>query len=651
MKIVVSSSLVTGATETTRPDWRGWHMRSLPYEGQQIRRAQFAFMDGRELPAGLVSHNVQRSWERLRQTGATPKDRARFERSRIPSHLLDDRGNRNLLSAATPEMEALHGSLRSKSWSVLCINPAGAIIGALCDNLGAPAEIVGPLRAGHSVMEHDIGTNAPAIALLDREPVVVQRAEHFLVDLDTYVCAASPIYGVDGEIAGAIDVTGSSVHLHDAILEHVILAAHAIENRMFSHIRDVRLIALHYMPEFLGTPSEGILAVTDDGAITAANRAACRMLGTSRQELVRRSLEEVFEGPAHAISHGPEAPRAVLGRAGRRYFIRTALQTPVTELPARPRAAMRAPPAPQAIDVGDPAVAKAIESGRKAISRGLSLLIRGETGSGKEVLARSLHSKGKPFVALNCSAIPESLMEAELFGYADGAFTGAKKGGSIGAIEQADGGTLFLDEIGDATLALQAKLLRVLQEGTFCRLGSRREVQVDVNVVAATHRDLKQMIAEGSFREDLYYRLNGISVRLPPLRERQDIEQLIDDILGGLHHDGTASTLAPDARAALLAYDWPGNVRQLSQALAAAVGLCDDPERITLEDFPADLQEELLEPRSLAVADHAGSLLENQADCILKMLNETNNNVSETARRLKISRTTVYSHLSRIRAH
>ncbi len=223
--------------------------------------------------------------------------------------------------------------------------------------------------------------------------------------------------------------------------------------------------------------------------------------------------------------------------------------------------------------------------------------ILGETGTGKELLARAIHEigsrAGQPFVAVNCASIPETLIEAELFGYEEGAFTGARRKGSVGKIVQADGGTLFLDEIGDMPVALQAHLLRVLQERQVTPLGSAKSVTVDVSIICATHRNLREMIEAKQFREDLFYRLNGLAVRLPALRERSDLMALVRRIhereCGGRHLQ-----LSPDVVQLFEHYHWPGNVRQLFNVLRTACVMASTDARITREHLSDDFLEDAI---------------------------------------------------------
>jgi transcriptional regulator of acetoin/glycerol metabolism len=240
----------------------------------------------------------------------------------------------------------------------------------------------------------------------------------------------------------------------------------------------------------------------------------------------------------------------------------------------------------------DPQMLRIVRSARRVAASTVSVMIQGATGTGKELFARALHAASgrAPFVALNCAAIPESLIESELFGYKSGAFTGARREGMKGTILQASGGTLFLDEIGDMPLALQTRLLRVLEEREVVPLGADKPMKVDLRVVCASHQNLRTMISRGQFREDLYYRLNGITLELPRLAERTDREQLIRSVIGAETSDGRPVAIETDAFRCLLDYGWPGNIRELRNVIRTALAICDCGV-VRLADLPSEVRQ------------------------------------------------------------
>jgi PAS domain S-box-containing protein len=296
-----------------------------------------------------------------------------------------------------------------------------------------------------------------------------------------------------------------------------------------------------------------------------------------------------------------------------------------------------------------PYMEKLKKSAAKAAKGRSTVLIRGESGTGKELFAHAIHnssarSDGR-FVIVNCAAIPEDLLESEFFGYEEGAFTGAKQRGKVGKFDLANGGTLFLDEIGDMSIALQAKLLRVLQEREFYRVGGNARIKVDVRIIAATNRNLEKMVKEGEFREDLYYRLNVISLNIPPLRERiHDVEHLIKKLMIELNSMlGTSITgISAKAKEALLQYDWPGNVRELRNVLERAMTFTEHGN-IQAEDLPDYLIFQLSNPRNQTI-----SLAEDaELEAIRKALTQANGNKAQAARLLGISRSGLYEKLKK----
>jgi sigma-54 dependent transcriptional regulator, acetoin dehydrogenase operon transcriptional activator AcoR len=281
----------------------------------------------------------------------------------------------------------------------------------------------------------------------------------------------------------------------------------------------------------------------------------------------------------------------------------------------------------------------------------IPILIGGETGAGKEMLARAIHQDSPrgdgPFVAVNCASLPETLIESELFGYAQGAFTGAARRGAVGKIVQANGGTLFLDEIGDMPLALQSRLLRVLQERVVEPLGAARAVPVDFVLICASNRKLRDLVALGEFREDLYYRVNGLAVTLPPLRERTDLRAVVRNILRTECFDGRVTSVDDTVLGLFERHRWPGNFRQLSNVLRTASAMLDGHEhRIGIEHLPRDFVDELDDADDTAEAGSPlaadVSLADIEASAVSAALQAHDGNVSAAARALGVSRTTVY---------
>ena len=378
----------------------------------------------------------------------------------------------------------------------------------------------------------------------------------------------------------------------------------------------------------------------------AAFTALSQRIGLSEHDgaaLIGQPIDTLFDLDADTLDQymrGQSARDRILYAGGQPRLFASA-EPPATRAPRTIRRPVAEPRADMPVSLarltgGDETMTRLARRAARFAQRDLPVLIQGETGTGKEVLARAVHAARTdpgPFVAVNCAAIPEHLIESELFGYAPNAFTGAARGGKRGLIESAHGGTLFLDEIGDMPLALQSRLLRVLAERCVTPVGALESRSVAIHLISATHAPLADRVARGEFREDLYYRLNAAVLKLPPLRERADFDALADTILDelGAEH-GERYQLSRAARRRLTAHHWPGNVRELRNALAVATALCDPPT-IEVDDLPDEIG---------ASTGRIG--LEAQ-------LAECGGNVSELARRLGVDRTTVHRRLKRLRTH
>jgi transcriptional regulator of acetoin/glycerol metabolism len=578
--------------------------------------------------------------------------------------------NRTLALSALPVMENLYRQIVDTESMIVLTDAQGLILHSLGDDGFLQRAEKVALKPGVVWSESEKGTNAIGTAIATLEPTLVHGPEHYLTVNHFLTCSAVPIDDPHGRLIGVLDVTGDWRGYHRHTMALVRMSASVIENSLFrgAFPGDVAL-HFHARGELIGTLFEGVAVFRADGAFVAANKSAQFQFGMDLPQLRGRSFAELFGVPLPAVVNQLavrlDRPVTLTLPTGVRVLAR--VHAGAAQPTVHPRALEPAEAAPkpergrpaaagalEALDTGDAQVKAVIDRVRRVVGRDIPILIQGETGTGKELLARAIHDASPrargPFVAVNCASIPEGLIESELFGYEEGAFTGARKRGCPGKIVQADGGTLFLDEIGDMPLALQARLLRVLQERVVTPLGSTRTQPVDVALVCATHRRLKDAIAAGAFREDLYYRLNGLTVTLPPLRERTDLEALVERILRSLGADGAGVRVAPDVLAAFKRYRWPGNVRQLAALLRTAVAMLDGGRELRLEHLPEDFLEELADaapsppPPKPPAAAPLGSL---KLAAIENALAEHAGNVSAAARVLGISRNTIYRHLAR----
>jgi transcriptional regulator of acetoin/glycerol metabolism len=574
-----------------------------------------------------------------------------------------------LLSIARIEMEALGKLIKHSEYSIMLTDRDGVILSYLGDTgFSATARRSG-FREGVMWSEREMGTNGMGTCLTARRPVVIHRTDHFLAQNTALTCCAAPIFDMRGELLAALDISGSSSNPQSHTLALVELAAQNVENRtLLSACRNLHLVRFHRCAEFVSTCGEGVLAFDEQGIIRGANRAALKLLGHRDHETVcGQRVERLLETSLATLmqlagQRGFRAEPLSARPAPRRWF--ATVQSPVEAArptPVAAEAGASTPPVAEArgsldcLHSADPAMMQNVEVLRRVIDRDISVLLLGETGTGKGYCARAIHQASnrasKPFVTVNCAAIPETLIESELFGHAPGAFTGAAREGGMGRILQANGGTLFLDEIGDMPVALQARLLNVIEDREVMPLGSNKVVNVDVRIISATQHDPLDMIARGQFREDLYYRLNGITVRLPPLRQRTDRPGLIRKLLRS--ESVAAVDIEPQLMERLVEHSWPGNVRQLRNVLRTMLAL-RSADTLTL----ADLKEEWLAGAAADVSGRAGApaVADAQGESVLggaerealrRTLETCQWNVSAAAARLQISRRTIYRKIHR----
>lgn len=579
-----------------------------------------------------------------------------------------------LVPCAKLEMANLYQQLADSQSAVVLTDSDGVVVCLVGDPGFTRAAARHGLIEGAIWSEEEQGTNGMGTCLKERSPIVIHRAQHFLARNTNLTCTAAPIFDSQGNLAAVLDLSSQSrlAQQHSIVL--VSMAAQMIENRTFlaEHKQDY-FIRFHSRPEFVYTLHEGELAMSAEGKVIAANRSALFQLGFARHEdivgadvgtLFNTSLPDLISRCVKSSFH----PVPLYGaRQGSRFFA-VAQQPAKLVQPFRDaverHAAQRSPSSTQVLDnrlqeleFGDERMASNVRCAMRVLNRNIPILMVGETGSGKEVFSKAMHAAssraGGPFIAVNCASIPDTLIESELFGYKSGAFTGASREGRRGKIIQANGGTLFLDEIGDMPLHMQARLLRVLEEREVVPLGSEVPIPVDVQLISATHRNLQDMVARGDFREDLYYRLQGISITLPPLRVRKDKPQLIERALGDESEPGRVVRIEPAAMRVLENYAWPGNLRQLRNVIRTALALCEG-DVITVRDLPVELLQGVEEPvpisQGVALPGDVGlnSLESAEREALLQELERHRWNITSLAQELDTSRNTIYRKMKRL---
>ena len=657
---------------------------------------------------------IEDSWSRSRKFGLRAHELPDFAGIGKSDLQLLHEQNQTLMRHATPVMETLHAQIIDTESMIVLTDASGLVLHSLGDDsFSLRAAHIG-LRPGVNWSEQQKGTNAVGTAIFEELPTVVHGSQHFLEANQFLTCSAAPIFAPAGDLVGVLDVSGDYRGYHRHTMGLVRMSAQMIENALFQRTYTGQLtVAFHSRPEFIGTLMEGLIAFASDGRVLSANRSACLQFELSRStltthtalSLLGRSASELTAATATAVStplpcvvpsgvrvyavptaqaarrftgfsaepfasardasSDEPSNRSTTGEASRAFASTTAEnvgQAQYLEADSYPFATL------DYLDSGDARVKSVVERLRRVAGSPVSILIEAETGAGKEWFSRAIHRASRradaPFIAVNCAAIPDGLIESELFGYEDGAFTGARRKGHRGKIAQADGGTLFLDEIGDMPIAMQARLLRVLQDRVVTPLGGSKSIPVDIRLICATHHRLRDLIAAKAFRDDLYYRLNGLTVRVPPLRERTDVRELVLRMHAAL--SGAKAGLSADVLMLMLNHRWPGNLRQLNNVLSTARAIAGPDAEICREHLPDDFLDDVCEDAanhhradampsppasaSAAVAERSTSSLSSLDNVALtairRALDRHRGNVSAAARELGVSRNTLYRRLS-----
>ena len=630
---------------------------SCPEDAPRISAAWQAVLRGAAPPRDLLRHPVDDSWRRCLHGRVDPGLQHAPEPLTDAQLFAARQRHRRLLDSSAPAL-AMAEELMAQSGAMLILaDGEGMILEARGDaaTLGRAEHI--HLMPGSPWGEQVCGTNAIGTALLLGHPVQIHAAEHFCEGIQRWTCSATVIHDPrDGQILGVIDVSGESRTFSRHTLALAETTAQRIESALAKQEMASRFRLLEASIEHLAADrGEGVMLFDPHGFLLRSNArlpaalAAQGIVLEPGQSCRLAGLALGADGrPAGPLPPGLSAAWLQPIWAGGE-VLGTLVRIPLPARTGRPLVL----PSPGAEDevgfarlVGDsPALAAALHKARQLATARVPILLQGETGVGKEAFAQGIHYSGVgrdgPFVAINCGSLSRDLLASELFGYAEGAFTGARRGGMKGKIEAAQGGTLFLDEIGEMPLELQSHLLRVLEEGELFRLGESEPRKVDFRLVAATHRDLRQEVAKQRFREDLFYRVAVTQIRIPPLRERkEDIALLARHILQRQagRHGRPLPELAPEVVAALAGHDWPGNVRELRNVLEGML-LLGGP-RLTGEDLPDEL-------RPLGGADAAveGLLDENERQVICQAIDRSRGNLTQAAKALGIAKSTLYLRL------
>lgn len=651
--------------------------RTLPAPAALERAWDKFALSGRE--ANELVPFIRESWIRSRDLHRIDPAIERSPMVLAERDLVERRERLGALRLGLPFLEQLSDGLRGTHHGLGLLDADGYVVATVGDP-GVLEDLAAiNFRPGGNWNEQSVGTNGPGTALAARKAVQIIGAEHYVHAWQRWACSAAPICDpVTGEILAVIDVTG----YREAAQPHTLLAVYStaalIQQRLLLELTlEEKLLCEAFVARASHYPANAMFAVDRRGRALHLNAAAQRILaartGLTAQSLIdefRPALSKTIErGGAKTENREHIVLSHTLGRELRAIVFavlhqgRTigAILVISPGAPAhsaatdRIAAALRPAARPgavryvfQDIIAGSPRMAGAVALARTIAENDLPVLVTGESGTGKEMIAQSIHNAsaraGGPFVAVNCGSIPEQLIDSEFFGYEEGAFTGARRGGSIGKFEHANRGTIFLDEVSELSPRSQAALLRVLQEMEIVRVGGAVPRRIDTRVIAATNRDLRAQVAAGRFRSDLFYRLNVMEIRLPPLRERmEDLPVLALRFLDELPGRSRPS-LGEAALDALCAYRWPGNVRELHNVIHRAAIMARGPA-IEPDDLPEELSDAPLAQSIDGARDSARRTAGSERERLLAVLGECEGNVTEAARRMGLSRMTLYRKL------
>ncbi|MCX7708348.1 MAG: sigma 54-interacting transcriptional regulator [Clostridia bacterium] len=619
---------------------------------------------------------VERSHERCREYKVDP-DRM-YSSKVIQGQELFARldSKKELIVTAEPFMNQLYNFVKGSNFFSILTDEEGCILTVIGDEEILSEAFSIQMIPGAFMDEKSIGTNAMGTSLAEEKPVQISGREHYVEIYHRWTCSASPIRNSEGKIIGSLDLTGYSENVHSHTLGMVVAAANAIEKMLQTKEYTKELsIAKLYNETIIDSITAGIMTTDTQGNIKTVSRHAAVMFGYKREEMESMKIWDLFEGwervKSAALNNQSFMDEDVFVNSKKNKLQFNLCTYPIIDSEhhlrniifvfkelKKIRKLANKIMGRQAIYTFDKILGKderflrVIEYAKKVADSRSNILIMGESGTGKELFAQAIHNysgrREEAFVALNCGAIPRNLIESELFGYEEGAFTGAKTGGHPGKFEIADGGTIFLDEIGEMPLDMQTRLLRVIEEGTVSRIGGVKEIVVDVRIIAATNKDLDEEVRKGNFRKDLFYRLNVLPIRLPPLRERREdilllLKYYMDRVSKKLNKRSVK--LPEDYVKFLYEYDWPGNVRELENLIELIVNTETIPYDFGRPD--ADAAEKLRQGTD--VLEKAGfskdedlKLESMEKQHISKVLKLYNGNITLSAKALGVGRNTLY---------
>jgi len=646
---------------------------------QRLQKAWNDFICGGTVAGNAVRPEIMASWIRCRDYGIDPH-------LKVFPHLLNDEQSKSLLTQNSLLISSAQRVLKSFYHYIKNID----VVIVLLDREGYPLEIMGEgqlwtiaeefvnFKFGTSLHEKYVGTTASFLAILHDQPFEMTAEEHYAQLLHPCMSVAAPIHNEQGQVIGAISMSASHelASRHPHTLAMIAAMAKIIENdlQLANALEHTEFIS-QSLKDAMASMADGLIVLGRDDRVVHVNSMAEKLLGFQLEkirdkeivEIVKNSvileavknkrklvdhelvLEESVNKSRYLVSVNP-----ILSLAGK--HIGTSLF--LKEFKTVQKLVQRVVSQQAHYTFNDilgesPGIQEVKRIARTVAKSSSNVIITGESGTGKEMVAQSIHNSSEfakgPFLAINCAAMPSNLIESEIFGYEAGTFTGGLRSGKTGKLELAHGGTLFLDEINGMSMDMQVKLLRVLEERVFQRLGGSRSIDLGARIISATNQDLAERMRHGNFRPDLYYRLSVVEIHIPPLRQRvKDIEILTYRFIEEKSRllKKTIKGITDEALSHLLTYDWPGNVRELKNWIERAVNLAEG-EYLTIHDFPSlanieELPTQRVLKHTIEPISELGSLRQTEQEAIKAAINKCQGNILEAARHLGISRATLY---------
>ncbi|MGH1256225.1 MULTISPECIES: sigma-54-dependent Fis family transcriptional regulator [Bacillus] len=600
------------------------------------------FVDEGVLDSNRMNERISESWHRCKQANVNPH--MNKGQKILSSNIFQDQKKKSeiFLDIAIPQIQNMRKTIDELQMMALLIDPDGYVLSLSGNQQTLKRAKHIKFIEGVKWTEAAVGTNAIGTALQIEEAIMISGTEHYSVASHSWSCAAAPIHNDDGKLIGVLDFSCPIEFSHPYMLGMVTSIAHAIERECSIRVHQNELHLIHRFLDVIDSDEQVVICNHRDVIVSASKKVRERVSNWSRmklEDLIQNGLKPKLEVPVY--SNDRMIGKCIYVKENKRgnLFSTSPFINGITF--------------PGVIGTSN-AFQHTLEEIKLVSPTDASVYVCGETGVGKEYVARAIHEnsprKNGPFIAVNCGSLPKELMESELFGYAEGAFTGARRQGYKGKFEQADGGTIFLDEIGEVPPEMQVALLRVLQERTVTPIGSSKEVPVNIRIITATHKDLLRLVEEGKFRQDLYYRLHVYPLYVPSLIERkEDIPYFIQHFCERKNWN----VVFPKSICNQLSqHTWPGNIRELLNVLeriyilSQGREICEKQISFLLQTMMGNQHQ--LELQAENKTEHTLNFREKiQRDSMIEALEKTNGNVSLAAKLLDVPRSTFYKRMQK----